>query len=170
MKFLNLFAATAVAFLLATSAHALSEKDAEIDTALTAKVSLKQAVQAAENTSKGIAIKAETETKDKVTNYEVSVIVDQKINKYLVDPQLGGVTKHKEDQAEDKEMAEALIIRQAKTSLIAAISAAETEGGKAMKAKLEDEHGKKTYKIKVAKGGKTETVLIDPETGKPVTK
>lgn len=71
----------------------------------------------------------------------------------------------------DSDRSDAAMVSNAKTTLVQAIATAEQDaGGKALKARADNENGSLVYKIEVAKGDVIQMVTVDAATGKVTAK
>ena len=84
------------ASILGFNANAIADEDG-LKAMQTAKVSLVQAIKAAEDNSQGKAIKAELELEKDKPLFEVDVAVEGKIFEVKVDGETGRVISSKED-------------------------------------------------------------------------
>jgi len=137
-----------------------------------AKISLSQAVRAAEKQSGGQAVSAEYELKSgNPAYYEVKVLSSdgQKLTKYELDPNTGQVMKTSDEKFEKLfTRLKPTAIQNAPTSLTRAIATAEARGaGKASEASISRDGDQVQYDIEVAKlDGTTEKFKINGSDGK----
>lgn len=69
----------------------------------------------------------------------------------------------------ERQTNDAAIIANAKTTMVAAIAAAEQQtGGKTVGTGIEDQDGTVYFEVQVLKGNQRQKVLVDPQTGKVV--
>ena len=130
------------------------EKEAE-EVALfsQAKISLIDAIIAAEKKVGGKAIEAELGDESNSVQFEIEILKDGKTHEVIVDGITGKVL--------------VALFSQAKIPLIDAIKAAEKKvGGKAIEAELVDESNSVQFEIEILKDGKTHEVIVDGITGK----
>lgn len=141
---------------------------------LDAKISLAQAVAAAEQHTGGRAIKIEMERGRDGYVYEVKTAFQGKLTTVFVSPADGKVVRVDErgmiekvlDREDRNEIAS---IVAAPTTLGAAIATAEQQaGGKAVEAAVEHENGTFGFEIEVAKDGDVKRVFIDAASGQVV--
>jgi uncharacterized membrane protein YkoI len=167
-KFKMLAGVAVYAALAAVPAMAASITD--IQGVQAAKVSLSDAIDAAQKSGDGKAIFGKYHTMNGAGQYEVVVVAGGKTNTMDVDPTTGEAVKAKRDDAakSDKKGVEA--IEGAQTPLDQAIATAEKQGGKALEAELDTKKGMTAYEIEIANGDKTDTVWIDVNSGEIIKK
>lgn len=140
-----------------------------------AKVTLDQAIAAAEKESGGKAASANFEMMNGKDGYVVSVLAQGKMQELWVDPQSGKATPETkisktERNQEALDKADLDQMRGAKTTLQQAISMAEQHSnGKAIDAGIEKRNSKLTYDVRVVRDGKLSTVWVDPASGQIMT-
>jgi uncharacterized membrane protein YkoI len=159
--------------LLPARASAQNKKDDEALKALE-KVSLKQAVEAAEKESKGTAVAADVRVKGAKVEVIVYVEVNGKSMEVAVDTKTGSAGKPIEPTAKEekgehitnaKEIAKQLTDN--KQKLAVAIETAEKHSkGKAIAIKPRTEGGPLEFSIHVKANGKWQYVFVDGKTGK----
>jgi uncharacterized membrane protein YkoI len=140
-----------------------------------AKISLDQAITAAEKASGGKTIDASFQMMNGKSGYAVTVLANSKMKDFWVDPQSGVATPQTKlttaelnQQAMDKAGFSA--VHSAKETLPQAIALAEQHsGGKAIDAMIEKRDSKLAYDIQVVKGGKLNSVWVDPASGQVST-
>ncbi|EIM24456.1 PepSY domain-containing protein [Microvirga lotononidis] len=133
--------------------------------ARSAKVSLSQAVEAAEKQGQGRATEAEFEVKDGGGQYEIKVLSNtgDKLTKFKLDANSGQVVET-ENQPFERYFTrlKPADFQSAKVSLKDAIAAAEQRvGGKATDAEVEREGNAVQYEIDVATADKTQEIKVD---------
>lgn len=178
MKFSRILPAIAIATVAAgatNSAFADTGEDrGEIATAMSAKVSAAQAITAAEQRAGGHAAKLDIEKDNGAYHYEVKTISKRKLTEMIVNPASGQVTGTDSEGFfgrlfEDEDTDDFKGLDFSPTSLAAAVSKAESEtGGKTIEARFDGDHGKKLFKIEVAKGNTLHRVVIDADHGSVV--
>jgi uncharacterized membrane protein YkoI len=137
-----------------------------------AKISLSQAVRAAEKQNGGQAVSAEYELKrGNPAYYEVKVLSadGQKLTEYELDPNTGQVTKTSDEKFEKLfTRLKPTAIQNAPTSLTRAIATAEARGGgKASEASISRDGDQVQYNVEIAKvDGTTEKFKINGSDGK----
>ena len=165
--------ATAVASLLTIGAAQASDSARhEAESIANAKVSLTEAIRAAEKQGNGNAISAEYELKGgNPAYYEVKVLSPdgQKLTKYELSPATGKVKDASDEKIEKLfTRLQPTSIQNAPTSLTRAISTAEARaGGKAVDAAIDRDGDQVQYTIKVVKtDGDSEKVKVNGSDGK----
>jgi uncharacterized membrane protein YkoI len=162
----------ALAMVFAVGAAQSENAKREANALSNAKVSLTEAIRAAEQQGGGHAISAEYERKSgPAGEYEIKVLSNdgKKLTKYELDANTGQV---KEADNEPFEKVFTRIkpqsIQNAPTSLTRAIATAEQRaGGKATEAEVDRDGDQVKYTVKVARAdGKTEKVKINGADGK----
>ena len=136
-----------------------------------AKISLEEAVAAAEKQSGGRVTDASYQEMNGKSGYAVTALAAGKMRELWVDPQSGQVTPRPttstaeaNQQALDK--AEFSDLHGAKTTLSQAIAMAEQHGsGKAIGAGIEKRNDKIGYNVQLLRDGKLSTVWVDPVSG-----
>jgi uncharacterized membrane protein YkoI len=159
--------------LLPARASAQDKKDDEALKALD-KVSLKQAVEAAEKESNGTPIAADVRVKGGKAEVVVYVEVGGKSMEVVVDPKTGAAGKPTEATAKDergehitkaKDIAKQLADK--KVTLATAITNAEKHSsGKAISIKPKTDGTRFDFTVRVKAEGKWQYVVINGETGK----
>jgi uncharacterized membrane protein YkoI len=138
-------------FAAGQSGEKNDEEAREIETVRTAPVSLPQAIATAEQQSNGRAVSAEAEENDSGVIYQVTTIAGEKIVEFRIDPQSGNVVETEDEKVQGDDADEYAGAAQLRTTLAAAIGAAEqATGGTAIEAGLDDEDGKALYEIELA--------------------
>jgi uncharacterized membrane protein YkoI len=170
MKNFNLTASAAVLTALVMAPMALAASDADVKGVQAAKMSLADAIQSAQKAGNGKAIYGKYDTRNGVGNYEVVVISGGKDETLRVDPNTGEAVKAKQDDADRTDKNGVATIEAAQVTLADAITTAEQQGGRALTAELDTKKNTTAYEIEVAKGGDTDTVWVDVNTGKIVKK
>ncbi|HLG86894.1 MAG TPA: PepSY domain-containing protein [Alphaproteobacteria bacterium] len=167
MRLTHLTASAALSALLAGAPVALAASDSDLQGVESAKMTLSQAIMAAQKSDNGKAIFAKYETHNGVGNYVVTIVgANGQKDTVNVDPQTGQATKAAETSSGSSSQAGAQTIENAKVGLTQAIQTAEAKGGgKAMRATLDTEKGKTAYKIELANGNKSDTVWVDANSG-----
>lgn len=146
--------------------------------ALSAPVSLAQAVGIAEKHTGGRARKAEMERERGVHVYEIKTVSKDTSAKVHVDPTSGSVLRvgtpwlsgvlDRDDQRKDQ--AAFAQLAASSMSLVGAIEMAEKAiGGRAVEAALKSRYGSMLFEASVVKDWTTHKVLVDPATAKVVT-
>ncbi|HEY6484622.1 MAG TPA: PepSY domain-containing protein [Steroidobacteraceae bacterium] len=164
---------TAVTALLAALAAQASESDKHVAESIShAKMTLTEAIRAAEKQGDGQAISAEYEFKrGNPAYYEVKVLRNdgKKLTRYELDPRTGAVTeKSNEDFERVFTRIKPTSIQHAPTSLTRAIHTAESRaGGKAVDADVDRDGDQVRYTVKVVKlDGTSDKVRINGADGK----
>jgi uncharacterized membrane protein YkoI len=137
-----------------------------------AKITLDQAVAAAEKLGGGNATRATFEQMNGKSGYLVIVFAANTMKEFWVDPQIGVATPQTgtatasaSQEAMDK--ANTAELHGAKSTLQQAVSMAEQQsGGKAIDAQIEKRNNKVAHDIQVARNGKLSNVWFDPVMGK----
>ena len=154
--------------LAATSSQAITPDVAGFQHA---KITLDQAIAAAEKASGGKAANADFEMMNGKDGYAVGVLAQGKMHELWVDPQSGKATPETKMSraAENQEALDKADLDQmhgAKTTLQQAIAMAEQHSnGKAIDAGIEKRNSKLTYNVRVVRDGKLSTVWVDPASG-----
>lgn len=160
----------------ATMARAESgQKDAAAVQALVgAKITLADAIRAAEAAGQGIVTGAEFEVKKDGAYFDVTTQNGTTEIDHRIDPMTGAILTSTPDAEEpgsdgDKDADEAnelAAIQGAKMSLLQAISGAEAQGAKVLSAEYGHEDGTLGIELKLADAsGKVTEVMVDPATG-----
>ena len=166
MTISKLAAGAAMLATMTVAPALLAASDTNIKGVESAKMSLSEAVMAAQKEDSGKAIFAKYDTADGAGNYLVTVVTAAgKKDDVKVDPMTGQATKASVSNSGSTSRAGAQTIEQAKLGLTDAIQKAEMNGGKAMRATLDTEKGKTAYKVDLAQGDKSHTVWIDANSG-----
>jgi uncharacterized membrane protein YkoI len=160
----------AIALSLAAGAGYAASK-ADMRALGSAKLSLTDAIQAAEKEGNGRAVDADVETKQGGARYAVEVLSSdgKKLTEYKLNADTGKVEATRNEPIEKMvKRAKPEDLQNVKTSLTEAIRAAEQEtSGKVIGAQTEGSGANIRYDLKVAKpDGKTEKVKISGATGK----
>lgn len=134
------------------------------------KISLADAIAAAQKSAGGQAMDVSFQTTDGTPSYDATVFAggaahDLTVNAATaaVTPGPEGATPEAKLDAEDK--AELAALRGARLSLTQAVAAAERDGGRALDAGLEQRNGRVEYQIRTVRNGTLETVIVDPVSG-----
>jgi uncharacterized membrane protein YkoI len=146
------------------------ESKAEIQAFQQVKVPLTQAVQAAEKHSNGKAIDASFEQKNGMPIYRIKTYQNNSVCEGTIDANSGQVAGSGQTTPQSKldqeDMQELQAAKNAQTSLVQAVQAAEQkQGGKAIDAGLEARNGKVAYELELVKNGQLRTVTVDPQNG-----
>ena len=169
MNYSKLLASAAlIAGFAAPAAFAASSTDAK--DVQTTKVSLADAITAAQNAGSGKAIYGKFHETHGVGKYEVVVVNNGKTDTYEVDPSTGEAVKAKRDDAAKADKKGEATIQSAQTGLATAINTAEKQGGRALEAELDTKKNTTAYEIEVANGDNTSTVWVDVNTGQIIKK
>jgi uncharacterized membrane protein YkoI len=164
----TLLLVTALA-LFAAPAWAASDMDAVAKS----KLSLNDAIMAAEKASGGKAMEADITTKKDLPVWDITVLKGDSTAHYAVDASTStaqavedkGLMAKVEKEGQDERKA----ARSASVSLKEAVSTVEKQtGGKVMTADLEADSNKAQYDFKLALDGKTVKKSVDAATGKIV--
>lgn len=159
----------------ATSARAETNgNDAATIQALgAAKISLADAIRAAEAAGQGVVTGAEFGIKDGKPAFDVTTQNGQAETDHLIDPATGAViastpsTEKDGQDGETTETSEVAALQSAKVSVLQAITAAEGQGGKVVSAEYGHEDGALSIQIEVADAaGKMTELTVDAATGK----
>lgn len=130
-----------------------------------ARISLADAIRAAEAAAKGKVIEAEFKAKKDGARYEVTLLDGNRETELRIDPATGSVIGTKTATADEKPQ-ELAAIRGAKVSLQQAIADAEAKGGRVLSAEYEHEDGRLAIELKVADAsGKVTKSMVDATTG-----
>lgn len=153
---------------LAASGEQESAK--EISAVMNAKVSPSQAIETAEQQTKGHAVALEVVHEKGAMRYEVKAVSNDKLVRVWVDPTTGKVMETKDiapiDELTKAHRTDFRELASAKTTLVGAIATAEKNtGGKAIEADYRMHGGKLTYELDVDKDGKIHKVYVDTATG-----
>lgn len=136
----------------------------EYRAAQAAKVTLTQAIEAAESKGQGRAVEVDFEVENNIPQYEVKVLgADGKLVEHHVDANTGQVIKSENHPIEGffKRLKPA-DMQNARTSLKQAVALAEQKaGGRAVEAEVEHEANSVQYEITVANGDRTQKVKVD---------
>lgn len=173
-----LFASPALA---QSSTHAMSaaehsgrvehENKAELNEFNSAKVSMLDAISAAEKEANGKAYSVSFESRNGKPDYKVKTYQNNGIWLGMVDAtsgQVSGTGKTIQQGRLDKEdRVEVKGIQNAQKTLTDAVKAAEQHAsGKAIDAALTDTKGKLAYEVEVVKNSAVQKVMVDPSSGK----
>jgi uncharacterized membrane protein YkoI len=150
----------------------------ELQTLDSAKVSLTDAIQKAEQEGMGKAIDVEIESdRGQQPHYAVEVLSSdgKTITEYEVDAMTGTISGARTERFENvfkRTQSRDLAQAETQTSLTQAISTAESQsGGKAIEAETEREDARVRYEIKIAQAdGSTEELEVDGASGKVARK
>lgn len=155
-------------------AQAETEKSQEITTVLNARVSISQAIAAAEKAADGRAVRVDLEKRKGAYLYEIATVSKSGGRKVLIDPSSGKIVDSEREGPigrliDEFDREEVSGIDKSPTTLAAAVAVAERHaGGRAMEASYENEDGSAAFKIDVASGNAVKRVLVDPASGKVV--
>ena len=146
------------------------EGKAEIQAFENAKVSLGDAISAAEKHTQGKAMDAAFADYNGAPAYEVKTFQNGAVWDGIIDAVSGEVIGEGETTSESdldrEDKAELAAFKTAKQTLLQALKAAEEHaGGKAIDGGLEEVDGKVVYEVGVVKNGMVETVDVNPESG-----
>jgi uncharacterized membrane protein YkoI len=149
------------------------DNTADIQAFENAKVSLADAITAAEKHTQGKAIDAAFADYNGTPAYQVKTFQHGAVWDGMIDATSGEVIGQGETTPENKldreDKAELAAFQTAKQSLIQALKAAEQHtGGKAIDAGLEETEGKVVYEIEVVKNGELQSVEVNPESGQVI--
>jgi uncharacterized membrane protein YkoI len=149
------------------------EGKAEIQAFENAKVSLADAISAAEKHTQGKAMDAAFADYNGAPAYEVKTFQNGAVWDGIIDADSGEMIGEGETTAESDldrdDKAELAAFKTTKQTLLQALKAAEEHaGGKAIDGGLEEVDGKVVYEVEVVKNGKVETVDVNPENGEIV--
>ena len=174
--------ALAVAAVLgASTAFAENRDDDQRQAAAiaSARVSLSDAIAAAEANAKGTPFEAGLEEEDNKLIYEIKFAdKDGKVSRVFLDPGGGKIVETSPEglmerayktvfDGDDKRQLDT--VRTAKVDLNRAVSLAEqTSGGRAFDARVENENGKVVYEVELASNGGSEAVSVDPQSGQVI--
>lgn len=140
-----------------------------------AKLTLADAIRAAEAANQGIVTGAEFEVKKDGAYFDVTTQNGTTEIDHRIDPMTGAILASTPDSEKpgsdgDNDASEAdelAAIQGAKTGLLQAISGAEAQGGKVLSAEYAQENGALGIELKVADAsGKVAEVMVDAATGK----
>jgi len=147
----------------------------EIAAVLDAKISVAEAIAAAEQHSGGRAMKIDIDDENGAYLFEVKTVSKEKITEIFVDPASGKVVRSDDegliarifDREDQDELAK---LAASPTTLAAAIATAEQHtGGKAIEARVDDDDDNAmSFKVEVAKDNAVHKVIVDGATGKVV--
>jgi uncharacterized membrane protein YkoI len=170
MKMFNLLTGAAMTAAIVAAPLAMAASDADMKGVQAAKVSLGDAIDAAQKSADGKAIYGKYETRNGVGNYEVVVITGGKNETLRVDPNTGDAVKAKQDDAGKTDKDGLQTIESAQVGLDQAIMTAEKQGGRAIEAELDTKKNATAYEITVANGDHSATVWVDVNSGKIIQK
>jgi uncharacterized membrane protein YkoI len=145
---------------------------AQLKAAVTAKVSLNDAIAAAGKYSGGGKIlEVSYQLAGTVPFYGLRTLGDGVVWEARIDTDSGELTgtvaTTKESELDPEDKAELSVLRNATTPLARAVQLAEENaGGKAISAELEARRGGAAWEVVVAANGKARRVVIDPITGR----
>ncbi|MFZ5710839.1 MAG: PepSY domain-containing protein [Pseudomonadota bacterium] len=148
-----------------------------------AKLSLADAIRAAEGAGQGMVKGAEFEIRDGTPVFDVTTLNGSAETDHRIDPATGAIlsstpdTKNAGDESDGEnngegdgkntESSELAALGGAKVTLLQAIAAAEGQGGKALAAGYDQENGALAIRIELADAaGKTMDLRVDAVTGK----
>jgi uncharacterized membrane protein YkoI len=137
----------------------------DIHEAGSARVSLLQAITAAQHSRDGRAISARFQAADGTGRYVVSVVSYGQRDDVAVDPATGEARRLEGDAASRSEREEADTARDASIDIAKAIAVAEREGGRALGARVAEKRGRPAYRVDVNEGGLVSKVWVDAESG-----
>jgi uncharacterized membrane protein YkoI len=134
------------------------------------KISLTDAIAAAETHSGGKALDVAFENRNGKPAYRVKTYQNNAVWEGKVDANSGRIIGRgktiPESKLDREDRAELSGLQQAKTTLAQATSAAEAHaGGKAIDAGLEETNGKIVYEMAIIKSGALQKVTVDPANG-----
>jgi uncharacterized membrane protein YkoI len=143
------------------------ERQQEIATVLGAKVTLQQAIAAAEQSAGGRAARIDVHHENGANLFRVRVLATGAAQTVKIDPLSGKVLgTEKADLVERESSDEMTRLQSAKTSLAAAIDTAEKQTrGRAVEADVEGEHGRLAFEIETVKDNTSQRVRVDVDTG-----
>jgi uncharacterized membrane protein YkoI len=149
------------------------EGTADIRAFENARVSLPDAIGAAEKHTRGKAIDAAFADYNGAPAYEVKTFQNGAVWDGMIDAITGQVIGEGETTPESDldrdDKAELEAFQNAKQTLLQALKAAEDHsGGKAIEAGLDETDGKVVYEIGIMKNGVLETVDVNPENGQVI--
>jgi uncharacterized membrane protein YkoI len=165
----------AVGGATATIARAESSSDdaATIQAFGAAKLTLADAIRTAETAGQGTVVGAEFQIKDGKPVFDVTTLNGTAEVDHLIDPATGAILASTPDAEEadgdsaGDEGKELAALQGAKVNLLQAVTAAEGQGGKALSAEFDQEHGAPAIEVELADAsGKTVALTVDPTTGK----
>lgn len=163
---------------VATMARADSHSDeaATFQALGAAKLTLDDAIRAAEAAGQGMVTGAEFKTKDGKPVFDVTTRNGTAETDHLINPATGAMlasTPDVEDADGDSdtdEASELTALQGAKVTLLQAITAAEGQGGKVLSAEFAQEDGALAIEVEMADAsGKTVDLKVDAMTGKVMT-
>jgi uncharacterized membrane protein YkoI len=146
------------------------EGKAEIQEFENAKLSLAEAITAAEKHTQGKAMDAAFADYNGAPAYEVKTFQNGAVWDGIIDAMSGEMIGEGETTAESdldrEDKAELAAFKTAKQTLLQALKVAEEHaGGKAIDGGLDEVDGKVVYEVEIVKNGKVEAVDVNPETG-----
>jgi uncharacterized membrane protein YkoI len=170
MNQMKLLASAALFAALATPA-AFAASSNDVKDVQNAKMSLSDAIQAAQKVESGKAIYGKFHDTNGIGKYEVVVVNSSgKTDTLEVDPTTGEAVKAKRENAPNTDKKGEAVIENAQVGMAEAITTAQAQGGRAMEAELDTKDNKTTYEIKLANGDNTSTVWVDVNSGQIVKK
>ena len=146
----------------------------EAAAAATSKISLTQAINIAQQHTKGDLVSAEFDYEDgddeKGGNargeYEIEFVANNTSYEVKIDANTGAVLKSKQEVMDKKDLAEYSAMKQAKVSLSSAVQKAnQSINGTVVGYEFDLDHNQAIYKVKIAKGAQMHKVKVDANTG-----
>jgi uncharacterized membrane protein YkoI len=146
------------------------ENKAELAAFQNIKMTLGNAISAAEKHAGGKALDVSFEDKGGTPAYNVKTYQNNAVWEGKVDANSGQVIGQgktiPESQLDQEDKAELTGLHNAKVALAQAVGMAEKHAnGKAIDAGLEERNGKVAYEIEIVKNGAIQTVMVDPASG-----
>lgn len=168
LKLLPAAALLAATFVIGSGVAHADTNRRDIQAMNNAKLSLAQAIEAAEKQGQGRAIEAGFEAKDGTGQYEIKVLSQDKLTKYKLDANTGQV-RETENEPIERHLTrlKPQDLQSAQVTLTQAIATAEQRvGGKAIDAEVEREADRVEYEVTVARtDGTTQKAKINGVNG-----
>jgi uncharacterized membrane protein YkoI len=164
-------ASAAAIFTALVSISSFSYAASAVATLDKAKLSLHQAIVAAEKTSGGKAVEASLTEKSNAPMYDVKILKDDATSHYMVDASTRDANPTKSDSLMSKVDKEGKSERDAamtaRVPLKDAVATVEKQtGGKAVDAEIDVDGNRAQYVVEVALNGDTMKKTVDASTGK----
>lgn len=129
-----------------------------------AGINLRTAIENAERLGPGTAIEADLKDKHGVRRYEITLrSADKGVEKLLLDANSGQLLERRAKH--DKSWLGSAALPAGEKPILAAIAAAEKQGGVAIEAERKDKYGRVYYEVELQQGLWKREVRIDATTG-----
>jgi uncharacterized membrane protein YkoI len=156
---ISLLAAAALFAVAGTQAA-----NAQVPAAPANTLSLSAAIDAAQKAAPGTVIEVDTDSKRGVRRYEVTVLsAEGSVEKLALDPVSGQVLERKTRR--EKGWFGKAALPAGEKPILAAIAAAEKDGGVATEAERKEKYGRVYYEIELQQGPWNREVRVDATTG-----